>query len=64
MAKGGAGNFWDNSPAKRKQLRPDGGSMCQLKGHKSTMSVAKVASSTFEAHFDKTDSAGKFKAFS
>lgn len=45
----GSRKIRENSPAKKKQLE----------GHKPTMSVAKVAPSTFAAHFDKTDSAGK-----
>ena len=46
MAKGGAGNFRENSPAKRKQL----------KGHKPTMSVAKVAPSTLIKQIQLEDS--------
>ena len=54
MAKGGAGKFGKIHLQKKKQLE----------GHKPTMSVAKVAPSTFAAHFDKTDSAGKIIGFS
>jgi len=64
MAKGGAGNFRDNSPAKKKTTSTGRRFHVRAKGHKPTMSVAKVAPTNFAANFDKTDSAGKILGFS